>query len=160
MQCPLKFIMFFSNPRILKFEFDNSYSWFTSKTIKYKTNVLYPMNPYLIGHQILISKYQNTIIKGIDMKKSKKNSKKNNNKHKIKDENENSEINDIENILITKIDGENKVFNCKNVKDNLDEINKMIKDKYLNIFTIYIKVEIKKKKEGNNDNKKYFYFNK
>ena len=48
-------------------------------------------------------------------------------------------------MLITKIDGENKVFNCINVKDNLDEINKMIKDKYLYISTIYIEIRKKKK---------------
>ena len=165
--CPLKLIMFFSNPRILKFEFDNSYSWFTSKTVKYKTNVLYPNNPYLIGHQILISKYQNTIIKGIKLKKDKKN-KKNKNKNKIKDKkekevekvNESREINDVESILITKIDGENKVYNCKNVKENLDEINQMVKDKYLYISSIYIKIETKKKNEENDNKKKYFYYNK
>ena len=169
--CPLKLILFFSNPRILKFEFDNSYSWFTSKTVKYKTNVLYPKNPYLIGHQILISKYQNTIIKGIKSKndKNKKNKKGKNkikNKNK-KDENENEdesgELNDVENILISKIEGENKVYNCRNVKENLDEINKMVKDNYLYISTIFIKIEIKKikeDKENENKNKTYFYYNK
>ena len=42
-----------------------------SKTIKYKTPILYPKNPYLIGHQILISKYQNTIIKANKKEKEK-----------------------------------------------------------------------------------------
>ena len=166
--CPLKIVMFFSNPRILKFEFDNSYSWFTSKTVKYKTTVLYPRNPYLIGHQILISKYQNIIIKG---KKSKDEKDKDNNK-KIKrlnlndNENENKkededgeELNDVENILITKIDGENKVFNCINVKENLNQINKMVKDKYLFISSIYLEISIKKENEENL-NKSYFYYNK
>ena len=98
--CPLKLVMFFSNPRILKFEFDNSYSWFTSKTVKYKVNIFYPKNPYLIGHQILISKYLNKIIKGRDIRKGKdKNKQKLKNKKKDKDKDENNEeINDFENI--------------------------------------------------------------
>ena len=74
--CPVKILMFFSNPHILKFEFDNSYSWITSKTVRYKTNVFYPKNPYIIGHQILISKYQNTIIKGQKLRKEKEKKKK------------------------------------------------------------------------------------
>ncbi len=74
--CPVKILMFFSNPHILKFEFDNSYSWITSKTVRYKTNVFYPKNPYIIGHQILISKYQNTIIKGKKLRKEKEKKKK------------------------------------------------------------------------------------
>ena len=53
---PLKIVMFFSTPRILKFEFDNSYSWLRSKTIKFKTNIFYPKYPYLINHQILLEK--------------------------------------------------------------------------------------------------------
>ena len=147
---PLKIMLFFSNPRILKFEFDNSYSWFTSKTIKYKINILYPNNPYLLAHQILISKYQNTIIKGKKMKKEK-NKKKTQNKTEVID------YNKMENLLIIKIDGENKVFNCTNVKENLVEINKMVKDNYLNISSIYI--ELKQKKEEI-DNKTFFYYNK
>ena len=152
--CPLKIIMFFSNPRIIKFEFDNSYSWFTSKTVKYKTNILYPKNPYLIGHQILISKYQNTIINAKKLRKEK--AKKNKNKDQNKNNDDNVELNDVENMLITKIDGENKVFNCINVKENINEINKMIKDKYLFISTIYIEIGTKKENE---EHKSYFYYN-
>ena len=174
--CPLKIVMFFSNPRILKFEFDNSYSWFTSKTVKYKTTILYPKNPYLIGHQILISKYQNIIIKGKKSKDGKdnkkikrlkknedenKNKKEDENKIEDKNKNEDGELNDIENILITKIDGENKVFNCINVKENLNQINKMVKDKYLFISSIFLEIKIKTENEiEENLNKSYFYYNK
>ena len=154
--CPLKLIIFFTNPRILKFEFDNSYSWFTSKTVKYKTNILYPKNPYLIGHQILISKYQNTIIKGVKLKNEKNKKNKNSKGKKNKEENQ---LNDVENILITKIDGENKVFNCLNVKQNLVEINEMVKDKYLNVSTIFIEIGTKKENEEIL-NKSFFYYNK
>ena len=156
--CPLKLVMFFSNPRILKFEFDNSYSWFTSKTVKYKVNIFYPKNPYLIGHQILISKYLNKIIKGRDIRKGKdKNKQKLKNKKKDKDKDENNEeINDFENLLISKLDGENKIFNCKNVKDNLEEINKMVKDKYLNISSIFIEIGDKKENEDNANHNFYY----
>ena len=161
--CPVKILMFFSNPHILKFEFDNSYSWITSKTVRYKTNVFYPKNPYIIGHQILISKYQNTIIKGKKLRKEKeKNNKSKNNikNKKNEDKNQKEEFNDdVDNLLITKIDGENKVFNCVNVQDNLYEINKMVKDKYLYITTIYI--EIGTKNENQEILKKsYFYYHK
>ena len=73
-ETPLKMIMFFTSQRILKFEFDNSYSWITSKTIKYKINTFYPKNPYLISHQILLSKYKKAILrtKNLAKKKAKK----------------------------------------------------------------------------------------
>ena len=95
--CPFKLIMFFTNPTIIKFEIDNSFSWFTSKTIKYKTNILYPVNPYSIGHKILLNNYKNEILKEEKIK----------NKKRTKEEK--IEKNNIENLnlLITKIDGEN-----------------------------------------------------
>ena len=74
--CPFKLIMFFTNPTILKFEIDNSFSWFTSKTIKYKTNIFYPGNPYSIGHHILLNNYKNNIL-----------NREKRNKKKIKEEN-------------------------------------------------------------------------
>ena len=63
METPLKIVMFFTKPRILKFEFDNSYSWFTSKTIKYKVNIFYPEKPYKIIEKILVCKYTKKIEK-------------------------------------------------------------------------------------------------
>ena len=75
-ETPLKIIMLFTSPRILQFEFDNSYSWLKHKAIKYKTNIFYPKYPYTIGHQILISKYQKTIIQTKNkLLKNKKNAK-------------------------------------------------------------------------------------
>ena len=129
--------MFFTSPRILKFEFDNSYSWITSKTIKYKINIFYPKNPYLISHQILLSKYQKDILRTKNLAKKKT-------KKKIKDISEK--------LLLAKIDEDNKVFNCVNVKQNLDAINKMIKDKYLSISSIFIKLKKEKR------DKSYFYY--
>ena len=139
--CPFKLTMFFINPKILKFEIDNSFSWFTSKVIKYKTNVFYPVNPYSIGHRLLLNNYKNEILK-----KEKKINKKKNKEEKI-------EINNnIENLIVTKINGENKVFNCENVKNNLKEIKHMIKNKGLNIYSLYIEIT-----EDNNNS--YFYYN-
>ena len=136
---PLKIIMFFTTPRILKFEFDNSYSWLRSKTIEYKTNIFYPKHPYLIGHQILISKYQKIILQS-------KNKKKGNKKKEFVDEGSK--------ILIVKINGEKKVFNFVNVNQNLNVIDKMVKDKYLSVSSIYIKI----RNEKDENSKSYFYY--
>ena len=136
---PLKIIMFFTTPRILKFEFDNSYSWLRSKTIEYKTNIFYPKHPYLIGHQILISKYQKIILQSKN--KEKRNKKK-------------GFIDEGGKILITKINGEKKVFNFVNVNQNLNAIDRMVKDKYLSVSSIYIKI----RNEKDENNKSYFYY--
>ena len=141
--------MFFSSPRILKFEIDNSYSWIRAKTIRYKTNVFYPKLPYNIGHQILISKYKKILLqtKTFIINNTKKPKKK---KKNFDD--------DGDKLLILKIDGENRVLNCVNVKQNLEAINKMIKDKYLSVSSLYLKIKNKEKKEENNEEKSYFYY--
>ena len=141
---PLKLLMFFTNPRILKFEFDNSYSWMRSKTIKYKTNIFYPKYPYYFNHQILTGKYINNIAK------TKKNilQKKSKGKKKIFTD-------DTDKILLFKLNEEkNKAINCVNIKDNLEAINFLIKNKYISIFSIYIKI----KNENNKEDKTYFYY--
>ena len=155
LESPLKVIMFFSSPRILKFEIDNTFSWIRSKTIRYKSNVFYPKFPYLIGHQILNSKYkQNILLCKNKILGGQKNSKK---KKKISN-------GGADKLLIIKIGDENKIFNCVNVKQNLDAINKMVKDKYLFISSLYIKKNEKKEEKNdndnnnNNENKSYFYY--
>ena len=146
-ETPLKIIMFFTNPRILKFELDNTYSWMKAKTIKYKTNIFIPKYPYSLGSHININKYKKIILQTKDKilkeKKNKKELRKGGNK-----------------ILIYKINDENKVFNCINVKQNLDAINKMMKDKYLNISSIFIKIKdnSEEKNRRNNEDKSYFYY--
>ena len=142
METPLKLTMFFTEPRILKFEFDNSYSWFRSKTIKFKTNIFYSKYPYKINENILMEKY----IK--DITKVKKNiNKKNKEKIKASDNN-----NIADKLLIIKLNGNSKVFNCKNVEENLKAINLMEKNKYFIIISLFIKI---KEKE---EDKSYFYF--
>ena len=142
---PFKMEMFFTEPRILKFEFDNSYSWIRSKTIKYKMNIFYPKFPYKISEFILKEKYIKEITKTKKLINKKNKGKKNN-------------INNVVNnaipnkLLIIKLNGNNKVFNCNNVEDNLEAINSMQKNGYLFILSIFIKL---KEKE---DNKSYFYY--
>ena len=63
--------------------------------------------------------------------------------------------NNVENLLITKINGENKVFNTDNVKKNLKKIKQMIKNKELNILSIFLEIEI----NNNEQNASYFYYN-
>ena len=142
---PFKMEMFFTEPRILKFEFDNSYSWIRSKTIKYKMNIFYPKYPYKISEFILKEKYIKEITKTKKLLNKKNKGKKNN-------------INNVVNnaipnkLLIIKLNGNNKVFNCNNVEDNLEAINSLQKNGYLSILSIFIKL---KEKE---DNKSYFYY--
>ena len=140
---PLKIIMFFTNARTLQFEFDNSYSWFKPKSIKYKTNIFCPEYPYTLGHQLLLSNYEKDILKNKNLIMKKKKANKNiGNK-----------------LLIFQIDDKNKVLNCINVKQNINAINKMIKDKYLSIYSILLKLKNNKKKENNEDkSKSYFYY--
>ena len=131
--CPIKFIMLFTNPCILKIEFDNSYSWMKPKQIQYKANVFYSKNAYSLGDNILLSKYIATIMKNkkdFEIDKSKTNGR----------------------ILITKIFDEVKVFNCLNVKQNMDIIHKMMKDNYLSVSTVFIETS------KNNEVKNNFYY--
>ena len=147
-ETPLKIIMLFTSPRILKFEIDNSYSWMRAKKIKYSINVFCPQSPYSIIHQILISKYQKTILQ--TKKKMLKNDKNKKKQKSITDE--------ADQLLIIKIDGENKVYNCINVTQNIEAINKMVKDKYLTITSLFIKTKTNEKKEQNDEDKSYFYY--
>jgi hypothetical protein len=141
METPLKIVMFFTKPRILKFEFDNSYSWVRSKTITYKTDIFYPKYPYLFNHQIFLGQYINTISKTKkDIKKKSKEKKK-----EFSD--------DTDKILMLKMNGKNRAFNCINIKDNLDAINQLIKKKYLSMANLYIKI----KEENNDKDKSCFY---
>ena len=140
---PLKLLMFFTNPRILKFEFDNSYSWVRSKTIKYKTNIFYPKYPYNFNYQILNGQYINNISKTKkDLAKKKYKGKK-----KLFSD-------DTDKLLILKLNEKNKAFNCVNIKDNLEAINTLLKNKFISIYSLYIKI----KDEKNPEDKSYFYY--
>jgi len=139
---PFKMVMFFSKPIICKFEFDNSYSWIRDKKIKYKVNIFYPKEPFYIGKQILLLKYQETLF----------NKKNFNAEESIRIKNEKIKENSGKNMFLIKFNGQNRAFNCIEVMQNIENSNKMIEDNFISINSIYI--------EKNIDNKtSYFYCN-
>ena len=132
--CPLKLTMFFTKPGIFQFDLDNSYSWIRSKTIKYKVNRFYPQKPYYIERRIILMKYNETI----------RNSKK------LNSINSNTN-NDKEKIFLVKFNGQNNSFNCNDTSLNIEISNKMVRDNYLKISSIYID-------KRNENEKSYFYY--
>lgn len=130
---PFKMSMFFTKPIICKFELDNSYSWIRSKTIKYKVNIFYPQEPFYIGRQILLYKYQEAL---------------------FSNKNENKKSNSSKNMLIVKFNGQNKAFNCIEVMKNLEILDKLIKDNFISIHSIFIKKDC----DNDNNNISYFYY--
>jgi hypothetical protein len=128
---PFKTAMFFTKPVICKFEFDNSYSWIRDKIIKYKVNIFYPQQPFYIGRQILLLKYQENIYnsKNID----------------------NEENKEGKNMLLVKFNGQNRAFNCYEVMKNIESSNKMIADNFISINSIYIE-------KNKDEQKSYFYY--
>ena len=132
--CPLKLTMFFTRPGIFQFDIDNSYSWIRSKIIKYKVNRFYPQKPYYIGRRIILMKYQETIL----------NSKKLNNINA-------TNIKSKEKIFLVKFNGQNNSFNCLDTNLNIEISNKMVRDNYLKISSIYID-------KTNEKEKSYFYY--
>ena len=138
---PFKLVMFFTKPVILKFKFDNSYSWIREKNIKYKLNIFYPQEPFYIVKQISLLKYQEAIF----------NHKNFNSEEETKINLDKNKANNSKNIFMIKFNAQNKAYNCIDVMKNIETSNKMIKDNFISINSIFI--------EKNNDNKSYFYFN-
>lgn len=132
--CPLKLTMFFTKPGIFQFDIDNSYSWIRSKTIKYKVNTFYPQKPYYIGRRIILMKYQETIL----------NSKKLNNIISTSNTAK-------EKIFLVKFNGQNNSFNCLDTNLSIEISNKMVRDSYLKISSIYID-------KYNENETSYFYY--
>ena len=130
--CPLKLTMFFTKPGIFQFDFDNSYSWLRSKTVKYKVNRFYPQKPYYIDRRIILMKYHETIR---NSKKLNINSNTNNDKEKL---------------FLVKFNGQNNSFNCNDTSLNIEISNKMVRDNYLKISSIYID-------KANENDTSYFY---
>ena len=141
-ETPIKMLMFFTEPRILKFEFDNSYSWFTSKTIKYKANIFYPKYPFQINQHILIKKFIEDLSE-IRMKIDKKN------KQRKKTYNDGNIPNEL---LIAQINGKHQAFNCLGIEVSIKAIDKMKQNKKLSIISLFIKLKEKK------EDKSYFYY--
>ena len=143
--CPLKLTMFFTKPGIFKFEFDNSYSWLRSKTVRYKVNKFYPQKAYYIERKIILMKYKEIIYNKKKMSTINYNNDNNNTEDiGIKDIIQNKKI------FLVKFNGENNSFNCTDTTLNIEISNKMGRDNYLKISSIYIDINLEK-------NKKYFY---
>ena len=138
--CPLKLTMFFTKPGIFQFDIDNSYSWLRSKTINYQVNTFYPLKPYYIDRRIILMKYQETIL----------NSKKLNNLNTSSNKKK-------EKILLVKFNGQNNCFNCIDTSFNIEISNKMVRDNYLRISSIYID-KINESSENKENEKSFFYY--
>ena len=138
--CPLKLTMFFTKPGIYQFDIDNSYSWIRSKTINYQVNTFYPIKPYYIDRRIILMKYQETILN----RKKLNNINQSSNKEKEK-------------ILLVKFNGQNNCFNCIDTSFNIEISNKMVRDNYLRISSIYID-KINENNENKKNEKSSFYY--
>jgi len=139
--CPLKLTMFFTKPGIFQFEFDNSYSWLRSKTVRYKINKFYPQKAYYLERKIILMKYKEIIYN----RKTMSTINYNNYPNEIG-------IGDIpqKKIFLVKFNGENNSFNCSDTTLNIEISNKMVRDNYLKISSIYIDI-------GKTEEKSYFY---
>ena len=124
--CPLKLTMFFTKPGIFQFELDNGYSWLRSKTVRYKINKFYPMKSYYLYRKIILMKYKEIINKRKQMTKINYNTYQ------------------FEKIFLVKFNGENNSFNSSDTTLNIEISNKMGRDNYLKISTIYLNISKQK----------------
>ena len=133
--CPLKLTMFFTKPGIFQFEIDNSYSWLRSKTVRYKVNKFYPQKAYYLERKIILMKYKEIIYNRKKMSTINYNKGADSGEQDLK-----------EKIFIVKFNGENNSFNCSDTTLNIEISNKMGRDNYLKISSIYINIEKEKEK--------------
>ena len=121
-EVPLKLTLFNSRPTIYKIDFDNTYSWFTSKEIKFKFNIFYPENELEIIDNINMIKLRNKFIGEEDI----------------------GTLGTYKNkIIYVKINNREKIYNAGNVLNNITKLNKMSKKKTIKISDIYIDQEKK-----------------
>ena len=114
---PCKIILFFNEPTILKITFDNSYSWFTSKIIKFKYNIFIPESPYSLFRKSIIRVLKNII---------------------YEQDNLNNYEEHLNKIILVKIGDKNKAFNCGNVINNIYKMEKLKNEKKILSFKIFI----------------------
>ena len=119
---PIKFILFETEPIKYKIIFDNYYSWFTSKKIKYKINIFYPEYPFYISKKIAYSHFREQLI----------------NQGNTEDFYEHLD-------KICKINYlNNKSFNAGYIYNNIARLQEMLNEGIVSISNIYI--DMKKKK--------------
>lgn len=116
-EAPIKFTFYNNKPCIYKIEFDNSYSWFNSKEVKFKSNIFYPERELDIIDKLNTLKL----------------------KHEILNEPNIGTLNNHSNkILLLKLSGKNKVFNCGNVLNNITKFESLKKKKVVELNAIYV----------------------
>ena len=116
-EVPMKLTLFNSRTAIYKIEFDNSYSWFNSKEIKFKFNIFYPENELEIIHKLDMIKLKNQFNSEEDIGTLSV--------HKNK-------------ILYVKLNKKDKIYNSGNILNNITKMNTIIKKKTVSISDIYI----------------------
>ena len=121
-EVPMKLTLFNSRPTIYKIEFDNSYSWFNSKEIKFKFNIFYPENELKIIHKLDMIKLKNHFNSEDDIGTL--------GVHKNK-------------ILYVKLNKKDMIYNSGNILNNITKMNSIIKKKTVSISDIYIDKEKK-----------------
>ena len=119
---PIKFILFETEPIKYKIIFDNYYSWFTSKKIKYKINIFYPEYPFYISKKIAYSHFREQLI----------------NQGNTEDFYEHLD-------KICKINYlNNKSFNAGYIYNNIARLQEMLNEGIVSIYNIYIDITQKK----------------
>ena len=109
-EVPMKLTLFNNRTAIYKIEFDNSYSWFNSKEIKFKFNIFYPENELEIIHKLDMIKLKNQFNSEEDIGTLSV--------HKNK-------------ILYVKLNKKDKIYNSGNILNNITKMNTIIKKKNL-----------------------------
>ena len=119
---PIKLILFETEPIKYKIIFDNYYSWFTSKKIKYKINIFYPEYPFYISKKIAYSHFREQLI----------------NQGNTEDFYEHLD-------KVCKINYfNNKSFNAGYIYNNIARLQEMLNEGIVSIYNIYIDITQKK----------------
>lgn len=119
---PKKFLFFISSPGILKVVLDNSYSWFKSKSLFYKANVLCSSNTFDILRTLSVINFKAFISKEIDINSFSQHSNK---------------------VIMFKLGKYNKAFNAAQLLNNITKYNRLLNNKAINqTFPIFIKGNI------------------
>lgn len=116
-EVPIKFAFYNNKPCIYKIEFDNSYSWFNSKVVKFKSNIFYPERELDVIDKLNTLKLKNEILNEPNITTLNNHSNK---------------------ILLLKLNGKNKVFNCGNVLNNITKFESLKKKNIVELSTIYV----------------------
>ena len=119
---PIKLILFETEPIKYKIIFDNYYSWFTSKKIKYKINIFYPEHPFYISKKIAYFQFREQLI------------------------NQGNTDDFYEHLdKVCKINYfNNKSFNAGYIYNNIARLQEMLNEGILSIYNLYIDIQHKK----------------